>query len=381
MTKKMQDEFYQLRQWFIAPGKGICAAGVREECARIRAAWSAAVFSDGNDQSVRRYFHYHLKGISEIADTLFVCQGNLRQCDSLFVQEQLSGLIDHMRHYYGQYFNPAVVAPAAYTRPCLSAVLTECDRLKGQLEDARINQSVRELLLSYITEMTRDDPDVRFSFGSLFYFVNWIKQLAVIPLHEGNAENELNDRLERLNFNRLDYFLYRQGHIRAQLAVQADPLSFLQLEKCNIMSLPVANAMVYHPDWPPLKNMIVNWLEEEILCLDANRMRVAVTAEVAVIEKLQLNLSVAQLAFIIRLFNEQSFFVSANLTDIFRFVSRHFQTKRQPVISAGSLSKEYYGTDQITAAGLRGALQQMLGSLNKRFFPVWLVIGATGVFC
>jgi hypothetical protein len=54
---------------------------------------------------------------------------------------------------------------------------------------------------------------------------------------------------------------------------------------------------------------------------------------------------------------------------VFKFFSRNFETKRQKSVSAGSLSKEYYSTSQVTAAVVRDMLQKMIARIDRNFFP------------
>jgi hypothetical protein len=91
--------------------------------------------------------------------------------------------------------------------------------------------------------------------------------------------------------------------------------------------------------------------------------------------KLTLQLSVAQLACIIKLFYRAGIYGDTPLTDIFKFTAQHFCTKRQPAMSWQSLSKEYYGLDLVNAGRVRILLKQMITYINEHFFPVMAAIG------
>lgn len=124
--------------------------------------------------------------------------------------------------------------------------------------------------------------------------------------------------------------------------------------------------MTFDLQWPAITTMFKTWLSEEAAYL-SNRQTTPVT------ERVGLNISVAQLACLIRYFYEAGGYATTNLTHIFKSAVTHFSAKRQAVISPGSLGNRYYNIDQKTAAEVRGLLQEMLAGINRNFFPVLLV--------
>jgi len=96
-----------------------------------------------------------------------------------------------------------------------------------------------------------------------------------------------------------------------------------------------------------------------------------------VVPKIPLEMSVAHLSCLIRLLYEESVFATQNLQSIFKCFAGYFQSKRQAVISAGSLSKEFYSIDQHTAARVRDLLQRMVLRINRDFFPMAVAVNAT----
>jgi hypothetical protein len=119
--------------------------------------------------------------------------------------------------------------------------------------------------------------------------------------------------------------------------------------------------------------MVVNWLTEEIALKEKSLNK---RSEV-IIPKIPLEMSVAHLSCLIRLLYEESVFATQNLQFIFKCFAGHYQSKRQAVISPGSLSKEFYSIDQHTAARVRDLLQRMVQRINRNFFPMAVAINAT----
>jgi len=123
--------------------------------------------------------------------------------------------------------------------------------------------------------------------------------------------------------------------------------------------------MGYDPKIPPINVQLENWLNELI----KQGGYLVELAEIDQPEKIELKLTVAQLALLIRLFYEEGVFAMKNIAAILRFFSSHFMTKKQERISYGSMNKLYYSGDQFTGYAVRELLLKLVAKINKMFFP------------
>ena len=129
--------------------------------------------------------------------------------------------------------------------------------------------------------------------------------------------------------------------------------------------MPVILTMSYDRDILPINVLLEKWLneyiKEEHLHLDLLEMNFS--------NKIELKLTVAQLALLIRLLYEEGVFAMKNIAGLLRFFSRHFMSKKQEHISYGSMNKLYYSGDQFTGYAVRELLLRMVAKINKMFFP------------
>jgi hypothetical protein len=335
-------------------------------CREIRDAWNAAVFSDAPDHSLKRYFYHHLEGIREILDTF--CNWD----EFPEIKKGLIGLIEYQLKYFRAFFNEEAMAPIAFLELVDRRVGEALAGVKEKLKKAILTISLKNCLFAYLGEMDFCDRTVSYTYRSVFYFEQLIAELDVACL-AGNPDNTLTALLTRLNFNSLAFFVYRKGQLNKAVSgiETAEKLALLERENEDLKLLP-ETGLIYDRRWPPLAVMLSGWLEPEIA---AAGQQLKVEATFA-FEKLPLNLSVAHLACMLKLFVEEHLLGDISLTDLFKFSVRHYRTKRQQVISAASLSKEYYSTGQVTAAVVRDMLLKMVARINHNFFPVLAVIGA-----
>ncbi|MDQ0640066.1 hypothetical protein QF042_003631 [Pedobacter sp. W3I1] len=340
---------------------------------QIYNAWERAIFSNTPENTLVRYFHYHLDIISTISNTL----SNSHDSETnVPLQNELLALIDHLRKYYSSYFNEDAIAPIIYHQRLVSQLIGDICAIQKTLQSSHLNASLIACLLKWFNIMSEDTGKVKFAFRSLYYFEYIVNQLFSIDYDSDEAENLMVSLLLRSNFNNLSFFVYYQDIIRNTFDNFRDTqerLNYLVEQKADVISSPEVKNIAYDPSWPSIKTMIENWLTEEILLAEKSLSK----GSEVVVSKIPLEMSVAHLSCLIRLLYEESVFATQNLQFIFKCFAGHYQSKRQAVISPGSLSKEFYSIDQHTAARVRDLLQRMVQRINRNFFPMAVAINAT----
>jgi hypothetical protein len=327
-----------------APAAMQAAGAFRDACSCVREAWAAAVFSTAGEAELRRYFSFHLKGIAQMA----------QRVSSEATQGELLNLVTHIAFYYPESFDHDAPAPCCYSKKMLDELCDLQVIFCKALEKVPLPSDLSGLLLDYNGMVNNAAIH---TFRTLNYYRLFLEKLAVPDL----TETVIREALLEINFNHLGYFAWlrqsfeSEGNYRQLLARYAGQ--------------PVGKEHIYHPAWPSINEMICGWLREAIKLEKA-------PVEAAPPVKLPLELSVSHLAFMTRLFVDEKLYGATPLTDIFKFLARNYTTKRQATISPGSLSKEFYSTDQQAAARVRGILQNMVARINRNYFPVTVVASA-----
>lgn len=340
---------------------------------QIYSAWEAVLFSNTPEATLVRYFHYHLDSISTTSITLSNSQDSEKY---LLSQNELLALIDHLQKFYFSYFNDDAIAPIIYHQRLVSQLNGDICAIQKTLKSSDLNASLIACLLKWFSVMSEDIGKVKFTFRSLSYFGCIIHQLGSLDCHSHNAEKLLVSLLIRSNFNNLSFFVYYQDTIRnafGDFRHTQERLNYLVEQKAEVSSSPEAKNIAFDPSWPSIKTIIGDWLKEEIVLAE----KFLTKGSEVVVPKIPLEMSVAHLSCLIRLLYEESVFATQNLQFIFKFFAGHYQSKRQAVISPGSLSKEFYSIDQHTAARVRDLLQRMVLRINRNFFPMAVAINAT----
>jgi len=351
---------------------------ITSECDTLREKLTSVLFSDAREEVLERFIRYHQTGLIEIADqlnTLLAVQDDteLTAITNGFMSLVIS-LLDYIERYFSRYFNPDEKIPDAYRSLVLKEISGAIDRLRRSVTMKISSEGLRKCIFDYLSTFTGDlfPPDL--SFRNLIYLKGFVTELNELLQREevGQWDLRVSLSLIYLNFNHLGFLVYCQDSIKSELddtgtkeqygQVLTRYLSLVKSQQCK-------PSFSYHSLWPDIRVMLQTWLNDEIAAAaktTSAEREMPATAE----EKILLNMPVAQIALLIRLLHEEGCFANASVTDILRLTARYYRSKRQENISPGSLGKEYYSVNQVTAAVMRDMLQKMTVRINKNYFPV-----------
>ncbi len=183
------------------------------------------------------------------------------------------------------------------------------------------------------------------------------------------APTSLPALLIRLQMNDVRFLSWCQQQVYTELEQHRCAVSKLLAVLARINAVKAIGPVGWSPLYPQVpspKAYLLNVLEEEFRNLAVAHW----LQPVAVSGKLTVNLSVAELSGLIKLLSLHDVFRVEHTRELLRFAAGALRSKRAGDFSFRTLSKEFYGMNQFTAASLRDLLQRMLTWLNRTYFPV-----------
>ena len=188
---------------------------------------------------------------------------------------------------------------------------------------------------------------------------------------ENSIDDSLRAELLYLNYNTIKYFRYYTNYVVAQL--ETVDSSSGRIERLSYFLKMVNQTQVkpgvgYNRTIHSLKEQLAEWIAEEVFYLEKmHKLNEKNAAGTALAEdfKLKTEMSVSQLAYLLRVFIETRFINNKNVSDLIRFFSRFFQTKRLESISYESFRVRYYNTEDGTKRSVRNMLLLMIDYINK----------------
>lgn len=325
------------------------------------------VFGPAKDHVIRRYVQFHQAGLITLSDIIFQ---QVRKVDVPMVPGKSELLIrvlntlQELLDFIGQQFYPhfdVLHGISQYASDITSNNFrTKVETLAPLLE----RQPIDPALITVFYESMEECLDQLRLQPITYEQANYMDQLLKLVHFQLDEQTIDTARfaglLYRQNFNST-YFesWYRKYHLTVPSGKSAD-------ERLSAIE-PVLQEIGISVNRKPIDVLLREWTTVLLTSNVESSKRVR-TQELK-ISRLPLVLSVPQLALFVRLCYLEGCFQISNISNIMRFFTDHFESKKQPQVSLKSFNRAFYSADQGTAAIVRDFLQRMILMIDKTYFP------------
>lgn len=350
---------------------------IQSECGRVKQAWTNLLFSQTKDHAIRRYVEFQQQTLLEISDKLYYQMSGEKQSSALasdpgifdLILENVLELNQFLTQYFKGFINQDTKIPAVMI-PEVRKKMNECaEKLNTSLQRTNIDAQLRACILDYLQWVVAMDDNYPITYRTQEYLIQFTETVGVtIDCEDGrDLTLKVTEILFYVNFNHNGFCKWYFSDITkiTMALTPKEQISMLKKQLLFLRSTPVMLRMSYNPDLKPVNILLENWLDEYI----KEELLRADLLQTDTPQKLELKLTVAQLALLIRLLYEEGVFTMKNIAGLLRFFSMHFTSKKQEHISYGSMNKLYYSGDQFTGYAVKELLLNMVTKINKMFFP------------
>lgn len=284
----------------------------------------------------------------------------------------LEDLLSSIERQFPKYFNIDATIP---TRKRILAI----HQFLGNIEDLNdLNNTIPPKLLLILTNPIKEF--INNTSTSTYCRLNFLKRyLKEILSFKDIVETEeefsffIQRKLISINFNSIAFFNWATSEIINKINDQEDTIS--KLEKLSwylkeINQIPVIPDLCYNPKLKSIKDLLSEWIVEEICHLENNLHRLTINSQVQQNQidsnfKLITELSVPQYAFLLRTLVETGLYKNKNddakLTKLFALNTK---TKGTLVISPKSLRQHFYKDDNKTREVVKTAIIKILNYIQ-----------------
>lgn len=352
---------------------------ISTECQRIKKVWTDFLLNQPKENVIKRYVAFQQQIIVELADKLFHAvqhhgssDGNTANVAIQHAGMLLSCLLnlkDFQIQYFNLYIDENGKIPDAAIADVRRRLADEAEKLSAELQNVEIDLGLKACIRDYLSPIISSDFNATMNYRAAEFTLSFMETVeAAITFGDGrDLTHAVIEVLFYLNFNQSGFCHWYQEDLisKKQLVRSADQSFFLNKQLLTLKSLQVNNKISYDPKLAgvniQLENWLVEFIKQESFPFDLS--------DSGQIEKLELKLTVAQMALLIRLLYDEGVFAIKNIAAIIRFFSANYTSKKQENISAGNMNKLYYSSDQFTAAVVKDLLLKMVTRINKMFFP------------
>ncbi|MGN6396695.1 MAG: hypothetical protein ACTHMI_14085 [Mucilaginibacter sp.] len=347
-------------------GQGALYDQFNAACAELKQRMISEAFGPAKDHVIRRYVQFHQAGLITLSDRIFQ---QVRKVDVPIVPgkselliralETLQQLLDFIGQQFYRHFD-VLHGISQYASDITSNNFrTKVELLSPLLE----RQPIEPSLITVFYESMEECLDQLRLQAITYEQANYIDQLLKLvhfQLEEQTIDTaRFANLLYRQNFNST-YFesWYRKYHLTVHTGQLAD-------EGASAIE-PVIQELGIFPHRKAIDVLLREWTTA---VLSSNGEAKRVKAQESKMPRLPLILSVPQLALFVRLCYLEGCFQISNISNIMRFFTDHFESKKQPKVSLKSFNRAFYTSDQGTAAIVRDFLQRMIITIDKTYFP------------
>ncbi|MDD4190746.1 MAG: hypothetical protein PHI28_05430 [Mangrovibacterium sp.] len=250
--------------------------------------------------------------------------------------------------------------------------VTKALSLAGTDPDHVLFEKVKTAVLH---RLNQSDDDI--TYGLKAYLQALIKE--IIQVRESNREHSfcisLADVLIAFNFNPVPVIQYMVSEIKEEvekIETVRDKIEHLNRRQKKISQVQVKPVCGFYTQNEPASQYISKWIDAEILFYEKD-LRLLTGASFPpnppVVspcpEKMEVNLSVAQMACLLWLFKECGVTGNSGIYKLFNFVTEHFRSKKQENISAESFKGKYYNIEESTRKEVRQVIMRMLEKVSS----------------
>jgi hypothetical protein len=267
------------------------------------------------------------------------------------------------------------VAPSALQVRRLITRLTEwnsmckhCLQKKEAPEPAYVIL-ITEAIVESFNAWFSNVPHYKLSVERLAYLERVLRELeGTVRSENGNLFERINDVLLNLNFNARPYCQQYISYLNQQVRAKHTPeekSDTLYGQWKVIAQVQCERGKMYHHHYPPVKEYISNWINEEINFIERKMVHLRHEdppfdeyLESGKTVKLLTNMSVASLACLMRALVELGIIRNGNVTELSMIISRCFVSKRSENLSARSFRMRYYDIEDATKDSVIELLKQ-----------------------
>lgn len=240
--------------------------------------------------------------------------------------------------------------------------------VKATLLELNINKKLLQIVYQPVLKLSTINIDDKLTYQEFNYSVEIIEEL--YKLFQNKSKSFINQKiiywLIELNFNEPEFLIYITEKYKMDLnkiEIKNSRIDYLYKKLKEINQIQI----IIHNKWnnkiPEIKTQLIKWLEEEIqykknkiVAIDKNHFEVENNTKF----KLNLSISVSQLAWFINILIKTKIIKTTNQKEVIRFFAANCKTENQENISADSLSAKYYNTEQSAKEVIKNKIIEML---------------------
>ena len=214
-----------------------------------------------------------------------------------------------------------------------------------------------------------------FNFSKAYFLINYLEIWHYFSTKQELTDIHALDICIRANLNSNQLISYSGEFIKNHLSgIETYQEKKLELHRYikTVKQIPIQNKESYIPENKSLKKHILKWLKEELTFVD-KILEQSVTLQIpspntpieVPKEKLNINLTIPEIALLFRLMVETKLIQTSTRTQIFDFITDNLKTESSENLSKASIKNKFYSPENTSFESVEKVLIIMLEVLKR----------------
>ena len=315
--------------------------------------------------------------IIRLLNDLYTYQSNQIENTNLIslyssLSELLAEVLSYIETYFARYFNIDEDIPLIHYSLSNYDFQQHLSELHIQFKDRSEDLELFTMLISHYFLSQSSLNRKTITYRDLMYRQELVRELNGI-FSDSSVYKSVKDVLLIMNFNHIEFFKYLIDKLQEEykkLETADARLTLLKYQRKLFRQMDIKPNFALFSQFHSIKEQVLNWIEEEIIFVESQIKPIDQEPEKKDIEpgsesKISVSLSVAQLAFLIRVLILGKVITNNNQSDVIRVFASNFKTHKTEDISFGSLYGKYFKPETSAIATVKGILFQLASLITK----------------
>lgn len=353
---------------------------INREVERIKHTFILEVFNFTDERHLERYIQYHQQALVRLMDSVI----RYENAASEFIEKNLyhgyylglEELLSFVERHFTKYFDQDAKAPESYIAIARKDASINLKKLQKGLFRKNADSRIIELMLYVLRKIRDDSSRHNTTYRKVIYAKEVQKELFRL-LDSPESNQDINEEIRLiiyyLNYNSIRCFTYHAHYISSMLELaetRAEKIEKLSFLLKSINQAQVKPGIGYNLHAPSISSQLNGYIVEEIDHLERLQQLTSNPTSRSLETllgsyKIQFEMSVAQIAYLVKLFIEIRIMVTNNVTGLLRFLSKFLVSKRTESFTYDSFRTKFYNVESSTKQSVKIILLKMVDHINK----------------
>ncbi len=245
--------------------------------------------------------------------------------------------------------------------------------VKSLFENGSVSQTLASVCSHPIAKANDPHSIITYEKASFIETLIQALQQTMETVLTEDIDDSIRSLLTHLDYNDECYFKYHVDFIKSQtseIESLTDQLERLAFHFKVVSQSHSKNGLIYDDTLPPIREQLMDWILEEIQYLE-KKLRLSALSLIKDDDfaktdfKIEFDISVSQLACLIKVFIEAGIIQNKNISELIRFLARFVKTKRSESISNESFRIKYYNVESGTKQSVRNLFHTAISYINS----------------